>query len=230
MTPALDKRENIDMIKNFPERRPKVFTELQCKGFAAKPLYTLFMVWIALALLLLPGELSHPDPKGVPKTVPSQVARFKIPGNPLSSSRPHVEGVSPEERFRGLIMSASRRHSVDPALVKALIMVESGYDPKAVSTKGAVGLMQLMPGISESLGVKDPFDPVHNVHGGVKHLSDLLEFFDGSVYLALAAYHAGIDRVNQRPRLPRSTQRFVKRVFEYYHHYKADMEEGEYRA
>jgi soluble lytic murein transglycosylase-like protein len=119
---------------------------------------------------------------------------------------------------------------VDPALVKAVIMVESGYDPKAVSAKGAAGLMQLMPAIADDLGVKDLFDPAHNVNGGVKHLSDLLDQFDGSLYLALAAYHAGTARVNNRPQLPKSTQRFVKKVFEYYHYYRTVMEEEGNRA
>jgi soluble lytic murein transglycosylase-like protein len=118
-------------------------------------------------------------------------------------------------------------HSVDPALVKAVIMVESGYDPGAVSAKGAVGLMQLMPPLADALGVKDSFDPAHNVNGGVKHLSDLLDHFDGNLHQALAAYNAGIERVENRPTLPKSTQRFVKKVFKYYHLYKTGMEEEE---
>jgi soluble lytic murein transglycosylase-like protein len=201
-----------------------VTTELRTKGLAVRPSCRLLLVGIALVLLFYPGELANRDQGSRPDPGYSQVARYKV-------ARPLQTGVHPgsktgdsEQRFHGLILAASWRHSVDPALVKAIIMVESGYDPGAVSAKGAVGLMQLMPPIADALGVKDSFDPALNVNGGVKHLSDLLDHFDGNLHQALAAYNAGIERVENRPTLPKSTQRFVKKVFKYYHYYKTGMD------
>lgn len=187
-------------------------------------------VGVALFLLSWPGALANRNPGDSLAGGTPLVHRIKTTGRPPSGVLPHPEAGRREHRYHGLILAASSRHSVDPALVKAVIMVESGYDPKAVSEKGATGLMQLMPAIADDLGVKDLFDPAHNVNGGVKHLSDLLDQFDGSLYLALAAYHAGTERVNSRPQLPKSTQRFVKKVFGYYHYYRTVMEEEGNRA
>lgn len=207
-----------------------MFTELRCKGLAVRPVYHLFLVGIALVLVFYPGELVNRDQENIPNAGNSQAVRFKIASSFQPTAHLSSEAGNPEQPFQGLILAASRMHSVDPALVNAIIMVESRYNPKAVSARGAVGLMQLMPVIADALGVKDSFDPAHNVHGGVKHLSDLLDHFDGSVYLALAAYNAGIERVKNRTRLPKSTQRFVKKVFKYYHLYKTGMEEEGNRA
>jgi soluble lytic murein transglycosylase-like protein len=208
-----------------------VLSELLSKDLGGKCGHHLLPVGIALALFFYPGELAHRDQEKTPNAAHSMVPHamvplFKVPRSEKPAAHLNSEAGNPEQRFQGLILAASRRHSVDPALVKALIRVESGYDPQAISAKGAVGLMQLMPDIAASLGVKDSFDPVHNVYGGVKHLSELLDHFDGSVYLAVAAYHAGINRVKDRPQLPKSTERFVERVFGYYHSYKTGMEEG----
>jgi soluble lytic murein transglycosylase-like protein len=207
-----------------------VLTELRIKGLAVKPGYRLLLVGLVFVLLFFPAELASRDQDNISDAGSSQVVRFKIARSFQPAEQLNSRAGNSEQRFHGLILAASWRHSVDPALVKAIIMVESGYNPKAISAKGAIGLMQLMPDIAEALGVKDSFDPAHNVHGGVKHLSELLDHFDGSVYLALAAYHAGTERVKNRPHLPRSTQRFVKKVFEYYHLYMTGTEEEENRA
>jgi soluble lytic murein transglycosylase-like protein len=89
------------------------------------------------------------------------------------------------------IRSASRRHGVDEALIRAVIHVESGFDPNAVSHKGATGLMQLMPATARRFGVRDARDPVQNIHGGTHYLRVLLDLFDGDLKLALAGYNAG---------------------------------------
>ena len=207
-----------------------MLTELRIHGLALKSGYRLLLAGFALVLLLYPGELAVRDQDNIPDADLSQTARFKVARSLQPQVHLNSRAGNSEQRFQGPILAASWRHSVDPALVKAIIMVESGYNPEAVSTKGAVGLMQLMPDIADALGVKDCFDPAHNVHGGVKHLSDLLDHFDGSVYLAVAAYHAGTERVKNRPHLPKSTQRFVKQVFKYYHLYKTGTEEEGNRA
>jgi soluble lytic murein transglycosylase-like protein len=103
-------------------------------------------------------------------------------------------------------------------------MAESGYDPQAVSSQGASGLMQLMPRTAEALGVEDAFNPEHNVNGGVKYLRQLLEEFDHDIKLALAAYNAGSGAVKRHQGIPpiNSTQYYVKRVFAYYRYFKSE--------
>jgi soluble lytic murein transglycosylase-like protein len=126
------------------------------------------------------------------------------------------------ERFHPLIVRVSKEHNVDPALVKAIIMAESGYNPQAVSKVGARGLMQLMPGTADSLGVQDIFDPEENVSGGVKYLKQLLNEFGGEIKLALAAYNAGSRRVKTFKGVPPigATHVYINKVIEYYQHYR----------
>jgi hypothetical protein len=126
------------------------------------------------------------------------------------------------ERFHPLIVRVSKEHNVDPALVKAIIMAESGYNPQAVSKEGAGGLMQLMPRTADSLGVQDIFDPEDNVSGGVKYLKQLLNEFGGEIKLALAAYNAGSRKVRTYNGVPPigATQVYIKKVIEYYQHYR----------
>ncbi len=126
------------------------------------------------------------------------------------------------EPFHPIILRAANRHEVDPALVKAVIMVESRYNPHAISKQGARGLMQLMPRTARSLGVVDSFNPEHNVNGGVKYLKQLLDEFDDNLKFALAAYNAGSSKVRRYRGIPpiKATQYYVNRVFEYYQYYK----------
>ncbi|CAM4009915.1 putative tape measure protein [Pseudomonas reidholzensis] len=93
---------------------------------------------------------------------------------------------------------AARLHGVPPALLHALIKAESGYNPKARSPKGAIGLMQLMPGTAKEMGVKDALDPSANVQGGARYLKRMLKLFDNDITLAVAAYNAGPDAVRSR--------------------------------
>ncbi len=132
---------------------------------------------------------------------------------------------SKSDRFNTMISSAADRYEVDPALIKAVIMAESTYNPKAVSKQGAEGLMQLMPRTARSLGVKNAFNPAHNINGGVKYLRQLLDAFNDDVKLALAAYNAGASKVRRHGGIPpiKATRYYVKKVFAYYHHYKAEM-------
>jgi soluble lytic murein transglycosylase-like protein len=110
------------------------------------------------------------------------------------------------------------QHRVDPSLVHAVIQVESDYDPKAVSSKGAMGLMQLIPETAARLGVGNPFDPRQNIEGGVTYLKYLLKLFHGSVPLALAAYNAGENSVIRWGGIPpiTETQDYVQKVTRLY--------------
>jgi soluble lytic murein transglycosylase-like protein len=117
------------------------------------------------------------------------------------------------------IDSIARRHGVDPLLVRAVIRAESNFDPRAVSPKGAAGLMQLMPETAQRYGVDNRFDPAQNVDGGVRYLRDLMAMFDGNLTLALAAYNAGEGAVlkygRRIPPYPES-QQYVVRVRSFY--------------
>ena len=117
-----------------------------------------------------------------------------------------------------LISPAAERHGLDPRLVAAVIWVESSGDPKAVSHKGAKGLMQLMPQTAETLGVQDVFNPEQNIDGGARYLKRLLDQHDDDVSLALASYNAGPSAVARHGGIPPypETRKYVKRVLDIY--------------
>ena len=123
------------------------------------------------------------------------------------------------------ILQAAGRFAVDPSLIKAVIKAESDFDHKAISTKGAQGLMQLMPQTSEEMRVQDPFDPEENIVGGTRYLSMMLDRFGNNTQLALAAYNAGPENVEAYNGIPpfAETQTFVKRVLRYYQQFKSTM-------
>jgi soluble lytic murein transglycosylase-like protein len=114
---------------------------------------------------------------------------------------------------------AAARHNVDPNLVRAVVKVESNFNPNAVSRKGAMGLMQLMPSTARSLKVRNPFDPEQNVDAGVRHLKQLLESYGGDVKLTLAAYNAGSGAVARSAGVPHfaETQNYVRRITNLYY-------------
>ena len=116
------------------------------------------------------------------------------------------------------IEQAASKYGVDANLVRAVIKVESNFNPNAVSNKGAMGLMQLMPHTARGLSVKNPFDPQQNVEAGVRHLKHLLNNFGGDVRLSLAAYNAGEGAVNRNRGVPpyAETQNYVRRITEMY--------------
>jgi soluble lytic murein transglycosylase-like protein len=125
---------------------------------------------------------------------------------------------SSEEIDASIVMAAAR-HNVDPNLVRAVVKVESNFNSNAVSRKGAMGLMQLMPSTARSLNVKNPFDPQQNVDAGVRHLKQLLESYGGDVNLTLAAYNAGSGAVARSSGVPRfaETQNYVRRITNLYY-------------
>ena len=120
-------------------------------------------------------------------------------------------------QYDELIRKASGKYNVEPALVKAIIKAESNFNHRAVSRKGAKGLMQLMPATASYLQVQDSFHPENNIEGGVKYVRYLLNFFNGNLPLALAAYNAGENAVVKYKGIPpyRETQVYVQRVLNY---------------
>ena len=139
----------------------------------------------------------------------------------LRTKLKYASSVNPAE-FEQLITTCSSKYGVNPSLVKAVIHAESGYNPNAVSSKGASGLMQLMPATAKSLKVADRFNPKDNVEGGVKYLRFLLDTFRGDVSLAVAAYNAGLSKVAKYGGIPpyNETRTYVNRVLAYMKSYQ----------
>lgn len=125
--------------------------------------------------------------------------------------------------FKSHIRAASDKYMVDPALVEAIIQVESSFRPHAVSSSGATGLMQLMPGTAQDLDVDDRYNPRQNIHGGVRYISELMERFDNDLTMVLAAYNAGPNAVARHNGIPPNkpeTVRYVQKVMKAYHEFR----------
>jgi soluble lytic murein transglycosylase-like protein len=147
--------------------------------------------------------------------------QLAYPGKPEPMIVPAPRNPRREDiaRFTPLIEAAARKNQVDPFLLHAVIRAESGYNPNALSVKGASGLMQLMPATARRYGVKDIFDPRENIEGGTRYLKDLLELFQNNLELALAGYNAGEGSVLRAgSRIPnyRETLAYVPKVLEFY--------------
>ena len=140
---------------------------------------------------------------------------YAVPGAPtFRSTRPTAAGTG-RGRFEPLVREHARRQRLRPDLVRAVIQVESGFNPWAQSPKGAMGLMQLMPATARELGVGDPYDPAENIRGGTTYLRQLLDRYDSDEELALAAYNAGqgaVDRHGGQVPPFRETLDYVKKV------------------
>jgi soluble lytic murein transglycosylase-like protein len=149
--------------------------------------------------------------KETPEPIPEAAA--------VDQSRFRVDGSA---RFASQIQAAAMANNVDAALIRAVISVESGYNPSAVSRAGAVGLMQLMPETARRYNVTDRHDPEQNIHGGAQYLRDLLRMFNNNLHLTLAAYNAGEQAVMKYGnRIPpyRETLAYVPRVMKFYQRY-----------
>ncbi|MEE9384828.1 MAG: lytic transglycosylase domain-containing protein [Nannocystaceae bacterium] len=132
------------------------------------------------------------------------------------------------QRYDTYVRGASRRYELPPALIRAVIHTESNFHPRAVSSVGAMGLMQLMPSTAKFLGVRKPFDPRENIFGGSKFLRLLANRFDGDMVLVLAGYHAGAGAVQKYGGVPpyESTRAYVKAVLRRYYAYERRAQAG----
>jgi hypothetical protein len=186
-------------------------------------IYTLFAVILSLALLSpCPSEADvyrYVDEQGTLHftNVPDH-GKFKVW---IREKRVLFKPSLGSGQYDNLIAGAAGRYQVDDALIKAVIKAESNFNHRAVSPKGAQGLMQLMPQTASSLQVKDSFEPESNIEGGVRYLRYLINAYNGHLPLALAAYNAGEKAVARYGGIPpySETQNYVKRVMENYRRY-----------
>jgi len=151
-----------------------------------------------------------------PEASPDVAGALPPPG--FSAAQPRPANSVIDQRLDRIVRDAAARHDVDPALVKAVISTESGWNPQAVSRKGAVGLMQLIPGTAQRFGVNNSFDPAQNVEGGTTYLKSLLDRYNGDLSKSLAAYNAGERAVDLHGGVPAytETQQYVQKVTEAY--------------
>lgn len=150
--------------------------------------------------------------ENAPSYVPSRVGSAYMPSE------------AEIKKYGTIIDVAARTHGVDSAFVHAVVSAESGFNPRAISPKGASGLMQLMPATAQRYGVKDIMDPVENIQGGVRYLKDLLAMFNGNAELAAAGYNAGENAVIRHGnRIPpyAETVNYVPKVMDYYRKFQA---------
>jgi len=160
------------------------------------------------------GELSA-MPDLMPFSSPGMVMSVPVPENQKPSGS--QGDTSSKQAYDDIIARAASSYGIDPALISSVIRAESGFDPDAISPKGAMGLMQLMPDTARELGVKNPYDPEENIMAGTHYLRSLLDRYDGNVTLALAAYNWGMGNVERNPNgLPRETRGYIARVTRYY--------------
>jgi len=132
------------------------------------------------------------------------------------------QGKKGDALYDDIILKAARDYGIDPAVIKAVIMAESGFNPQAISYAGAQGLMQLMPRTAGALEIDDALDPQANIIGGTRYLKRLLERFDGNLELALAAYNAGIRNVRRHHGIPpfKATRRYIAKIKIYHLYYR----------
>lgn len=180
-------------------------------------------VFITMIILGVSFVSDNNDPK---VANPQILKKAHLPSK-MEHPIPSLSGKKAEHVYHNFIIQTASDHQIDPALIKAIIMAESGYNTRAVSKKGAVGLMQLMPRTARSLGVKNIFNPHQNITGGVQYFKQMVNRFDGDIKLALAAYNAGSRNVLNYNGIPpfKATRSYIKKVFIYYQIYKNQIPE-----
>ena len=164
------------------------------------------------------GSFISPTARETPNLNSTSVRVRKMLGAEVRS----FSYIRDSNQYDSLISEFSKKYQVDFALIKAIIRAESGFNPVAVSRKGAKGLMQLMPETASRLNVSNSFNPRENIEGGVKYFKYLLSLFDDDLRLSLAAYNAGENIVAELRSIPpyRETVDYVKKVLSYYQSYR----------
>ncbi len=174
-----------------------------------------------LLLFIIVVSISHADiykykdKNGVihfTNTRPAAKKKFQVY---IKERRPKKNRFYSTSQYDQIITKAAKRHGVLFSLIKSVIAVESGFNPRAVSKKGAKGLMQIMPENYRALAIRNPFDPYQNIMGGARYLKRMIKRYDGKLKLVLAAYNAGPEAVDRYRGVPpfRETQEYVRRVF-----------------
>lgn len=186
--------------------------------------FRVFLFLIVLTIFVVPGARAdiylYVDGQGVlhfTNTPTTSNYKIYMPEKP-KYKKSHYNIAS----YDDVIAEAARRNGISSPLLKALIHVESYFDPKAVSKKGALGLMQIMPQNLDLLEISDPFDPWQNIMGGARYLKSMLERFSGQLDLALAAYNAGptaVEKYNDIPPYP-ETRNYVQKVMKAFRIYR----------
>jgi hypothetical protein len=195
-------------------------------------------LWLAVPSPVEADIYKYVDKTGVLHftNVPTSAASSQVTLPPLTEANfrkyfPHSGGGSSflstcnlknQNLFDPHIRLTSQRYGLDCNLIKAMIRAESGFDPNAISPKGAMGLMQLMPGTARDLSVYNPFDPMQNIDGGARYIRFLLDRFNNNLHFALAAYNAGPESVSKHKGIPPydETQVYVRRVMDFYNRYR----------
>jgi soluble lytic murein transglycosylase-like protein len=159
------------------------------------------------------------------RTVCVLVVMCLLIGAAPTPTKPDYDGAYPrysQQEIRRAIVWYAKKYRLDPALLRAVIKTESDFRQHAVSSKGAVGLMQLMPATAATLRVGDAYDSIQNIRGGAKQLRHLLNLYEGELPLALAAYNAGVHRVKNHkvPRI-RETHAYIRKVLRYYEAFRS---------
>jgi soluble lytic murein transglycosylase-like protein len=170
-----------------------------------------------------PGRRCQLVVRGSKKSKPKTSTQNKASGTKGSSSSRSKDSAR-YSRYNSLIDEASRLYQLPESFIRAVMRVESDFNPTVVSRAGAMGLMQLMPKTARSMGVSDPFDARQNVLGGARYLRILANHFRGDLVLTVAAYNAGEGAVQKYNGIPpyKETQRYVRRVLKHYYAYRAE--------
>lgn len=188
--------------------------------------YSMFLVILTAGFLVTPtayGEIyRYIDPEGrlIFTDKPKHAGYIRLEKTVTGwTVKPSYSWKRNQKKLSGTIKRIAKRHQLSPELVHAMIMVESAYNPQAISKAGAQGLMQLMPATAHRFGVSDPYNPTENINGGTKYMKHLLNMFENNLPLALAAYNAGENAViKYNNRIPpyKETRNYVKKVLKHF--------------
>lgn len=179
-------------------------------------LFRLLSLFILYILLVVPTT----GQAGIYRYV-DEFGKLHFTNVPTTTKFRYYSGEQSKSDLDSLIEESAQRHRLNRALIKAVIKVESNFNPRVVSVKGAQGLMQLMPVTAAEVGVRNPFDPAESIQGGSLYLRKMLDYFDSNLDYALAAYNAGPGAVRRYEGIPpfEETQNYVKRVKHYFDYY-----------